>query len=139
MSSGKVVLSIATAVVLGSIVAGVLLVGGPAEGRIERLDDERVEDLQGIMRAVDRYWKDHEQLPGMLEDLAAGPREQVNTIDPASAEPYGYAVLDENAYRLCAVFDGESRPRRRASADFWGHSAGRQCFELEVTPSANLD
>mgnify|MGYP001814209776 CR=1 FL=1 len=139
MSPGKVVLAIATAVVLGSIVAGVLLVGGPAEGRIERLDDERVEDLQGIMRAVDRYWKDHEQLPGTLEDLAADPREQVNTIDPASAEAYDYAVLDEKTYRLCAVFDGESRSRRRAPAGFWSHASGRHCFELEVKPPADSD
>ena len=136
MSGGKAVLSIASVVVLGSIVAGVILVGGPAEGRIERLDDERVEDLQEIMRAVDRFWSDQEQLPGTLEDLARDPREQVNTMDPASAEPYEYAVLDENTYRLCAVFDGESRPLRRAAADFWSHSGGRHCFEL--SPKASV-
>ncbi len=129
MSSGKVVLSIASLVVLGSIVAGVILVGGPAKGRLERLDGERVEDLQGIMRAIDQFWKDHERLPETLEDLARDPREQVNTIDPASAVGYEY-LLDDNTYRLCAVFDGESRAPGRAPAGFWSHSGGRQCFEL---------
>jgi len=130
VSPGKVVLSIAAAVALGSIIAGVILVGGPAEGRIERLDDERVEDLQGIMRAVDRFWKDHERLPETLEELAEDPRAGANTLDPASAEAYEYAVFDEETYQLCAVFDGESRPLRRAAADFWSHSGGRHCFEL---------
>ena len=129
MSGGKAVLSIASLVVLGSIVAGVILVGGPAEGRIERLDDERVEDLQGIMRAVDRFWSDHERLPAGLEDLARDPRTRVNTIDPGSAEAYEYSILNEDTYQLCAVFDGESRPLRRAAADFWSHSGGRHCFE----------
>lgn len=130
MSSGKAVLSIASVVVLGSIVAGVILVGGPAEGRMERLDDERVEDLQEIMRAVDRFWKEHERLPAGLEDLAREPRTRVNTLDPGSAEAYEYAILSEDTYHLCAVFDGESRALRRATTDFWSHSGGRHCFEL---------
>ena len=136
MSGGNAVLSIASVVVLGSIVAGVILVGGPAEGRSERLDDERVEDLQGIMRAVDQFWKDHERLPETLEDLARDPRERVNTVDPASAEAYEYLVLDEHTYQLCATFDGESRVLRRPSADFWSHAGGRQCFELSPKTSA---
>jgi len=139
VSPGKVVLSIATAVVLGSIVAGVILVGGPAEGRIERLDDERVEDLQSIMRAVDQFWKDHDRLPETLEDLARDPREQVSTIDPTSGEAYEYVVLDENTYRLCAVFDGESRAPSRAPAGFWSHASGRHCFELAPKPTAESE
>jgi hypothetical protein len=125
-------------VVVGAVVGGVIVVGGPDTGRLERLDDERVEDLRGIMRAIDRFKEHHERLPETLVELAEDPRARVNTLDPASALPYEYAILSEDTYQLCAVFDGESRPLRRAAADFWSHSGGRQCFELAPKPSRGI-
>jgi hypothetical protein len=31
------------------------------------------------------------------------PRVDVSTVDPGSAEPYGYEILDETTYELCAT------------------------------------
>ena len=129
-SPGSIVLAVAAAVAGAAIIAGVILVGGPEGGRMERLDGERLEDLRGIMEAVDRFWTDHERLPATLEELAQYPRVRVDILDPGSDEPYEYESLGEDTYELCAVFDRESRAPRRAPADFWTHGAGRRCFEL---------
>ena len=135
-SLGKTIVAFATTLVVVSIIAGVILVGSPAQGRLQRLDAGRIEDLKGIMLAMDLYWRRNEQLPASLEELGADPRVQENTVDPGSAEPYEYRPLDEDTYELCASFDGESpRPGRRTPADFWSHGVGRRCFELSVDAS----
>jgi len=135
-SGGKTMVAIATTVVVSSIIAGVILVGSPAQGRLERLDASRIEDLKGIMVEMDSFWIRNERLPTSLEELAEDPRVQVNTVDPGSAEPYEYHPLDEGTYELCASFDGESPvPGRRRPANYWSHEAGRQCFELSVDTS----
>ncbi|MFQ5538713.1 MAG: DUF5671 domain-containing protein [Gemmatimonadota bacterium] len=130
---GRTVLAVATAAVTVSVIAGIVLVGTPAEGRIQQLDAARVEDLRSIMNAADRFWKKNERLPSTLDELARDPREAINTLDPGSGEPYEYRKVGENAYELCAAFDRASpespgRPR----ADFWRHGAGRHCFALEA-------
>jgi hypothetical protein len=135
-SLGKTIVVATTILVVASIIAGVILVGSPSEGRFQQLDSGRISDLREIMAATDSYWDRNERLPTSLDELAEDPRTQVNTIDPGSAQSYEYRALDENSYELCATFDRESlEPARRSSADFWRHWAGRQCFELDVDTS----
>ncbi len=135
-SFGQAILAAATTLVVGSIIAGVILVGSPAEGRQQQLDSGRIRDLRGIMAAMDSYWDRNERLTTSLDELAEDPRSRVNTVDPVSALSYEYRALGEETYELCATFDRESPPPTgRASADFWRHGAGRQCFELTVDTS----
>lgn len=132
-SLGKTMVVAAMTVVVVSIITGVIVVGSPAEGRLQRLDSARIEDLKGIMVAMDSFWVRNERLPASLEVLGADPRVQVKTHDPGSAELYDYALLDEDTYELCATFDRElPAPARRNSPDFWSHGVGRKCFELSV-------
>jgi hypothetical protein len=134
-SLGQTIVAIAATVVGVSIIAGVILVGSPAEGRLEQLDSTRVDDLQGIMRAMDSFWDREERLATSLDELAEDARTRVNTIDPDSAEPYEYQASGEDSYELCATFARQSlEPPGRASADFWTHPAGRHCFALVVDP-----
>ena len=132
-SLGKPILIVATVVVVVSVIAGIIVIGSPTEGRFQQLDLGRIADLREIMEATDLFWSREERLPSSLEELAEDPRTSVNTIDPGSAEAYAYRILDEDTYELCATFDRESvGPPGRSAADFWRHPAGRQCFELEV-------
>lgn len=136
LSPGQTIVAAAAAVVVASIIAGVILVGSPAEGRLQQLDSARIEDLKRIMAGMDSFWSRNERLPASLEELMADPRVAVRTQDPSSAEPYGFAPLDEDTFELCATFDLESpEPARPSSADFWRHGAGRQCFELDIDTS----
>ena len=135
-SLGTAILAGAITLVVVSIIAGVILVGSPAEGRLQRLDSTRIEDLRRIVRAMDSHWERNERLPTSFDELAEDPRTQVNTSDPGSDRPYEYRALDEETYELCATFDRESLELvRRTSADFWRHGIGRQCFEVSVDTS----
>ncbi len=132
-SLGTRILAVATAVVVISVVAGIIIIGSPTEGRFRQLDSGRVSDLRGVMSASDLFWARNERLPASLAELAEDPRTSINTVDPGTGEPYEYRILDDDTYELCATFDRPSSPvPARPTADFWRHSAGRQCFELEV-------
>jgi hypothetical protein len=133
---GQTIVAAAAAVVVASIVVGMILVGSPAEGRLQQLDSARIEDLKGIMVGIDSFWSRNERLPASLEELIADPRVGVKTQDPGSAAQYDFAPVDEDTFELCATFDLESpAPARPSSADFWRHGAARQCFELDVDTS----
>jgi hypothetical protein len=132
-SLGKPILVVATAVVVVSVIAGIVIIGSPSEGRFQELDSGRIVDLRGIMGATDLYWSRTERLPNSLEELAEDPRTSINTVDPGAAQFYSYRVLGADVYELCATFDRESNASPgRPVADFWRHGPGRQCFELEV-------
>lgn len=136
LSLGQSMVAVATTVIVIAVVAGVVVVGSPAEGRLERLDSSRIDDLEAIVTAMDLFWTRHERLAVSLEELADDPRAPVTPTDPGSGEPYGYTVLDEDTYELCAVFERESPPQAPgAPEDFWRHGAGRACFELDVDTS----
>jgi hypothetical protein len=132
VSSGRALLGSALVIAVAAIVAGVIVVGTPAEGRMQRLDRVRAADLRGIMAAVDRYWRQYERLPASLRYVAADPRADVSVVDPATETEYGYRIVDDDSYELCAVFDLASIPERRERGTFWLHDAGRNCFELDV-------
>ena len=135
-SLGQTIVAAAAAVVLVSIITGVILVGTPSEGRLQRFDSTRIEDLKGIMVGIDSFWSRNERLPASLKELMADPRVEIKTQDPGSEEPYDFTPMDEDTYELCATFDLETlAPGRPSSADFWRHGAGRQCFELDVDTS----
>jgi hypothetical protein len=130
---GKPILVVAAAVVIVSVIAGIVVIGSPTQGRMQALDAGRLADLQGIMGATDLFWSRNERLPAALDELADDPRSSVNTVDPGSGEPYAYRVVDEDTYELCATFDRESTTTPgRPVADFWRHGPGLQCFEIEV-------
>jgi len=133
LSPGSVLLGAAVTVVIAAVVAGLLVLGSPTDERVRRVDDRRVEDLQGIMAATDLYWTRHALLPASLDELTAEPGVRISTGDPASSETYGYQPLDSVRYEVCATFEGESGEiARDREKDLWAHGAGRQCFELEA-------
>jgi hypothetical protein len=126
-------LGVAAAAVLTAVVTGLFVLGSPTEERARRLDDRRVEDLQGIRAAADLYWTRHSQLPASLDDLTAEPGVTIRVGDPTSLEVYGYQPLDSIRYEVCASFEQESREiARDPKKDLWAHGSGHQCFKLEA-------
>lgn len=133
LSTGTVLLGTAVVVVILAVGAGLYTLGSPQEERVRRLDHRRVQDLQGIQAATDLYWTRHAEVPGSLDELTAEPGVRINTLDPASAERYGYQALDSVRYEVCASFEGESDLiARDRDTDLWAHGPGRQCFQLEA-------
>jgi hypothetical protein len=131
-SRGRVLLAAGIGVAVAAIVAGVMVAGMPAQGRMQRLDMTRARDLRTIMAAVDGFWMRQERLPDSLGELAADPRTRVSIEDPVTGQQYEYRIVDEDSYELCAVFDLASIPETRAPDAFWLHDAGRHCFSLHA-------
>ena len=127
----------ASIVVVAAVVWGVALVGTPGTARLQRLDRQRVEDLQTIVREIQSLCHDPDikdrlrrPLPGTLEELAALARsERIRLVDPATGQPYVYSVEDGTTYELCATFTLV----RDSDVDvFWNHPAGPRCFTIDA-------
>ncbi len=130
LSSGRVLLGLGIAVGIVAVIAGVMVAGTPGEGRMQRLDRVRANDLRSIAMSIDDFWERHERLPDSLGELVADPRAQVSIENPGTEQEYEYRILDENSYELCAVFALASISNNRARDAFWLHDAGRHCFSL---------
>lgn len=130
-------LRIASVIVLLFIGYGILLAGGPMQGRLERFDEERINDLRSIQNQIydtvygqARYeTKKHvalpEPLPANLDAVAAAATYQkIRTTDPENGSPYVYRVKGTD-FTLCATF---GLSRNKDYDVFWNHPAGEACF-----------
>lgn len=124
---GSWLLLAAGAVVVAAIVAALLTVGGAGKARLERLDRERIADLDRIALELASAWT-----PPPLPSLEAYrlPLSEDDLTDPATGEPYGYRPLSDSTYELCATFALTStalgpRPPRSPLGPY---EAGRHCF-----------
>ena len=125
-----VALGSAIALVIVAVVAGLMVLGSPAEERLRRLDEKRLQDQQEISRATNGYWVRNGRLPASLDDLLQEPSVHVQSHDPDTGQTYGYRVVGDNSYELCADFQHQSV--EESVNRFWSHDVGRHCFQLEA-------
>jgi hypothetical protein len=116
--------------VAGAIVAGLLVIGSPAQQRQQQLDTRRVGDLRTLSYVVTARWSQTQQLPAGIAELVDGRSMSRVPADPSSKTPYDYRVTGQRQFELCATFDGASPPQELG--DFWAHEAGRKCFAFDV-------
>ena len=98
--------------VVATVIWGIALVGLPGTARLQRFDQQRLEDLQTIFREVQSLCRDPDiknglkrALPSTLDELATLARsEKINLTDPETGERYAYRVKDETKYELCTTF-----------------------------------
>jgi len=119
-------------IVATAVVAGLIVVGSPGNERMRRLDKRRVEDLDGIHNALNKYWAKYESLPASLERLQDSPDTTANIRDPLTSQPYAYTIVSAKTYELCAEFQRDSGDIDSGRSDFWSHAAGRRCFRIEA-------
>jgi hypothetical protein len=131
MSPSRLAAIVGTVAVAAAVVAGLAVIGSPAEQRLLRLDERRVLDLRRLAQVVSSHWNARQALPSSAPELVDGRLLTRLPRDPSSDEPYEYRVSGQRQFELCAVFDRPSRAED--AADFWYHDAGRRCFEFDVT------
>lgn len=128
-------------VVVAAVVGGLVIVGGPGEARLEKLDTARRDDLRTIEHAVAEVWDRTDALPPSLDSLRAADRLRPEDLaDPETGASYDYRVLSDSTYELCATFARASDDRERWLHDrsaIDAHGAGRHCFT--VRPSLAQD
>lgn len=124
-------------VVIVAVVWGFALVGSPWTTRLQRFDQQRVDDLQTIFREIQSLCRDPDikdelkrPLPLTLDELAVLARhERINLTDPETGKRYVYTVKDGTTYELCATFSLE---RDSDVKVFWNHSSGQHCFTVDA-------
>jgi hypothetical protein len=131
MNTSRLATGVSVVAVAAAVVAGLTVIGSPAEQRLLRLDERRVLDLRRLAQVVSSHWNARQALPLNAADLVDGRSLTRVPLDPSSDEPYEYRVSGQSQFELCAVFDRPSR--LEDAADFWYHDAGRRCFEFDVT------
>lgn len=91
-------------VAVGAIVTGLVVTGGPAQGRKERRDELRLADLQALARLVQCLAGESGALP---TDLAATAQcaGDLRRADPHSGTPYRFEALSSDSFRFCATFE----------------------------------
>lgn len=120
--------------VLVAVLVGLYLIGSPAEARLRRFDERRVDDLQSAHAAIQSYWITRGRLPpapdSVPEAFPNGPRFR----DPSTGIPYSYQPTGDSAYSLCADFARASPPDNPAYDAAWRHPAGHFCFPFVGPP-----
>lgn len=129
-----------SAIVIATLVAGLMNVETSAKVRELKLDEKQIMDLQIIQSEIEEYLRLNDILPPSLEALQLGSR---LPQAPTGREAYSYEIT-ETGFNLCATFyrasiiDGSSytHPINTPSGILlsintheWGHEAGRYCFE----------
>jgi len=97
---------IALAALVAALVAlGLLTVGGPGAGRMEKRDEIRLSDLSEISGYV-RCVADAEgkSLPDALTPMTTCQRD-LRLTDPYTDAPYRYDRVSDTSFRLCAGFE----------------------------------
>jgi hypothetical protein len=128
------VTAFAIVIAVASASAGLYAVGRPAEERMRRADDRRIDDLAAIEAAAAVYFKRHGRLPDSLDELGPEGGVKLERWDPSGTD-YEYRVTAPHAYELCATFVRESEPGRNWRGADWAHGPGRVCFPKTVKQS----
>ncbi len=141
-------------VVLASIASGFLIMGSPAVVRLNRFDDQKVNDLTNIQWQIVNYYQQKGTLPAALADLNDPISGSIIPIDAQTQAAYIYKSVAPLSFQLCATFNTASRPQNgRATAyakpvsssvpvggpsdlenQTWQHASGETCFTRTIDP-----
>jgi len=132
------------AIVVVSLIAAFVFVESPAETRDRKYDSIILQRFSQIDSAMNDYYNSKKKLPENLEVLAA----YANYLAPADLtypdrqDRFGFNVLGEEKYQLCADFKTSNRNVNDTLYDYldkeWIHDNNNQCFIRTIT-SSQLD
>ncbi|MDP1690134.1 MAG: DUF5671 domain-containing protein [bacterium] len=138
-----------------TIIAGFFIVGTPQQARLARFDAQKVYDLQNIQSQIIGFYQAKQKLPGVITDLNNSLNYGPVPVDPQSGESYGYQPGEGLSFKLCAVFNSESRGNNQTQfvetravvptpmgvkgavvpQDNWQHGNGQVCFDRTIDPA----
>ncbi|MET0290120.1 MAG: hypothetical protein ABW178_10885 [Pseudoxanthomonas sp.] len=129
---GRGLLVVATVLVIATVIAAIVVMGTPAQQRALRLDQRRANDLERIVETAREHADRTGALAKDLTTLATRPGLRLAIIDPDTAQPYAYTVLDARRFEVCATFSTDTAASdtgaRASRNEDWLHPVGRQCF-----------
>lgn len=139
---GKRLLIAAGALALWALAGGFALIGSPGHQRDLRIDERRLSDLRDLEEIVRAQYRQTGKLPESLREWLSQPGRDAPVSDPLTHQPYEYAVLAPDRFRLCATFSTDSAAKRHGrrqappwAASEWAHGVGRTCFDRQIDTS----
>lgn len=136
MSRNRLFAMVASVAVIAAVVAGLFLAGSPADERLRRLDEIRVNDLRNLNAAIDSHMRRNNFMPRDLASVVDGRQLMELPVDPESGAQYEFTQIDSGSYQLCANFSAPYSGE--AELSFWAHPAGRSCFTFLVSADTVL-
>ena len=130
------------------IISAFFISGSPFRARLEKLDFQRIDDLNNVQSQIVYYWQKKEALPASLNELTDSISGYKAPLDPETGAIYEYRILSNLTFELCANFSADS-PTDKASQlrqtssigplglenSSWQHQAGRTCFTRTIDPA----
>jgi len=98
-SANLIVVVCVSAAILAAVIVGAVLLDSPAEARLRRFDERRVDDLRELAYAVDAFWTREGCLPGALAELSEAERIVRDLLDPETGEPWNLRGLPLDVVR----------------------------------------
>lgn len=97
----------AVCLVVGALIAGLFVVGSPNQARNEKYDQTRLEDLRGIIRALD--CKNPTGMPAELtrdaiSSVCSKGYPLKSLTDPKTDELYEFRIVTDVKFEVCATF-----------------------------------
>lgn len=135
-SAGRWLLIGAGVAIAASIIAAIVVIGTPAQQRLQRQDERRERDLTRLKNDIEGWAERNDALPPDLAALAR-PGWGPPLRDPFTSQLYGYEVRDARRYRLCAVFETDTADQEVGNQ--WRHPRGKQCFDLKRPDPAKAE
>jgi len=141
--SARIVRWTALAAITIVILGAFFISGSPFRARLEKLDQQRVNDLAGIQSQVIYNWQKKQALPVSLANLTDSISGYAAPLDPETKAPYEYRITGNLSFELCATFSaptpknqaGYEAPRPEMVNDNWQHETGRACFTRTIDPA----
>jgi hypothetical protein len=130
--------------ILGAIIWGFSVLGSPRTQRNQRMDAEKLMNLQTIQSEVINNY----QSKGVLTPDLASLKDSVSYFtlptDPDTGKDYEYKVTGPLSFELCATFKA-SQPEKTANSyaypyggtdknSNWNYQSGHYCFERQIDP-----
>jgi len=130
------------------IIGAFFISGSPFRARLEKLDNQRIADLQGIQSQIVYYWQKKGTIPTDLNALIDSISGYSAPKDPETGVAYEYNGLSNLVFELCTTFSAISPVDQsgRYSAQpmmidqglensSWQHKAGHTCFTRTIDPA----
>ncbi len=146
-------ISIASIIVLVSVIGGFLVIGSPSSIRDLRDDNQRLMDLQNIQYQILNNYQTKGSLPQSLAELSDPISGYIVPVDPKTELEYEYRTLTSTStlnFELCSTFAKNSTDLKGRGegiaytsemyidpafgSDNWKHEAGRACFTRSIDP-----
>lgn len=135
----RMLVGVATLVVITSVVVGLVALGSPTLQRDRKMDQQRTNDLSQLSQLVGVYWNENKKLPTDLVELAKLPGLRA-PLDPQTGTAYEYTPTGELTYKVCADFALDTAvdppPSYTPFATEWMHGIGHTCFNRNVVKAA---